>query len=251
MMQDGILLPPSLLPTGAVQYSKDGRYFSKFLKGMRTWIKICGTTSVGDALASVEAGADALGFIFAPSKRRITLEKAQEIIQELPPKVEKIGVFLSATVDEIRTAVTEAGLTGIQMHGNEVPAEVFRNLPEDRRESLRKIKTILADELEFKLPGAMAASGAVDAWLLDSGAGSGKTFDWQAARKNLAGREGRFIIAGGLTPENVGDALRTFHPWGVDVVSGVEYEPGRKDWNKLKAFVAAVRKAENQTWEAR
>src|SRR5512146_2471867 len=103
-MRDGILLPPSLLPTGAVQYSKDGRYFSKFLKSMHTWIKICGTTSVGDALASVEAGADALGFIVAPSKRRIAVGKAQQIIHELPPRVEKVGVFLSATVEEICTA---------------------------------------------------------------------------------------------------------------------------------------------------
>lgn len=218
---------------------------------MRTWIKICGTTSVGDALASVEAGADALGFIFAPSKRRITLEKAQEIIRELPSKVERIGVFLNATVEEIRKAVIAVDLTGIQMHGNESPAEVYSSLPEERRDLLRKIKTILADELELKLPEAMAVAGVVDAWLLDSGAGSGKTFDWQAARKQLGARQGRFIIAGGLTPENVGEALCTFHPWGVDVVSGVEYEPGRKDRNKLKAFVAAVRKAENQTWEAR
>lgn len=241
-MPDGILLPPSLLRTGAVQYSKAGRYFSI---GMSTWIKICGTTSVGDALASVEAGANALGFIFAPSKRRITFEKAREIIRELPPQVEKIGVFLNATVQEIRKAVTEVDLTGIQMHGNEVPSQVYGNLPEDRRNSLRKIKTILADELELKLVGSVALSGVVDAWLLDSGAGSGKTFDWQATRKQLGARQERFIIAGGLTPDNVGEAIHTFSPWGVDVVSGVEREPGHKDLNKLKAFVAAVRKAEN------
>ena len=219
---------------------------------MGTWIKICGTTSVDDALASVEAGADALGFIFAPSKRRITVEQAREIIKELPPTIERIGVFLDATAQEICNAVLELKLTGIQMHGKEDPAEVYRYFPGDRRDSLRKIKTILvADGFESALDLSLKRPEAVDAWLLDSGAGSGKTFDWQAARKSLAGREGRFIIAGGLSPENVSEAVRMFRPWGVDVVSGVEYEPGRKDGNKLKAFVAAVRKAENQTWEAR
>jgi phosphoribosylanthranilate isomerase len=86
----------------------------------------------------------------------------------------------------------------------------------------------------------------VDAWLFDSGAGSGKTFDWRAAKAHLAERDGKFIVAGGLTPENVGEAIGVFHPWGVDVVTGVEREPGRKDPGKLKAFVAAVRRAEQK-----
>jgi phosphoribosylanthranilate isomerase len=90
----------------------------------------------------------------------------------------------------------------------------------------------------------MAVPGVVDAWLLDSGSGSGKTFDWQAVRAQLGDLPGRFIIAGGLNPENVGEAMRIFSPWGVDVVSGIEREPGRKDPAKLKAFVAAVRRAE-------
>jgi phosphoribosylanthranilate isomerase len=86
--------------------------------------------------------------------------------------------------------------------------------------------------------------GVVDAWLFDSGAGSGQTFDWQQVRAKLGDRQGRFIVAGGLTPENVGEAMRVFRPWGVDVVSGVEREPGRKDPEKLRAFIAAVREAE-------
>lgn len=214
---------------------------------MSTWIKICGTTSVGDALASVDAGADALGFIFAPSKRRITVEKAREIIKELPQKVERIGVFLDNGAKQIRAIAGEVDLTGIQMHGEgDFPPEVYSYLPADRRDALRKIKTVIVQEgFEQRLDGFMSVRGVVDAWLLDSGAGSGKTFDWQAARKQLGAREGRFIIAGGLTPENVGEAIHTFSPWGVDVVTGVEYEPGRKEWNKLKAFVAAVREAEN------
>jgi phosphoribosylanthranilate isomerase len=217
---------------------------------MKTWIKICGTTSVGDALASIEAGADALGFIFAPSKRRITAEKAQEIIAQLPPQIEKIGVFMDQSVDEIIRHVMQVDLTGVQLHGEESPLEIWSYLPPARREHLRIIKSFIIHEaFAIRLELAMKATAeVVNAWLLDSGAGSGKTFDWEAARKQLAGRQGRFIIAGGLTPENVSEALGLFHPWGVDVVSGVEHEPGRKDSRKMQAFVQAVREAENQKW---
>ncbi|HEX7287565.1 MAG TPA: phosphoribosylanthranilate isomerase [Candidatus Angelobacter sp.] len=220
---------------------------------MKTWIKICGTTSVRDALASVEAGADALGLIFAPSKRRITMEKAREIIRALPSEVERIGVFLNESVDEVLRTVMELDLTGIQLHGDELPFELCSYLPKARREELRIIKTILVQEgFEVRLQAGMqAAAEVVDAWLLDSGTGSGRTFDWQGARKQLGAQQGQVIIAGGLTPDNVVQAIHTFLPWGVDVVSGVEYEPGHKDWNKLKAFVQAVREAEKQTWQAR
>jgi phosphoribosylanthranilate isomerase len=125
--------------------------------------------------------------------------------------------------------------------------ESYDSLLPECWKSLRIIRTILVNEgFTCQLDGTMSADGAVDAWLLDSGAGSGKTFDWQAARAQLGERQGRFIIAGGLTPGNVGDAIRTFSPWGVDVVSGIEREPGRKDPEKMRAFVTAVRKAEQQ-----
>jgi len=208
---------------------------------MHTWIKFCGTTSLADALASVEAGADALGFIFAPSKRRVTLEAAQAIIRELPPSVERIGVFLNGTQEEIRDAVTRVDLTGIQLHGQETAGQVYDSLPPGRRDSLQIIKTVIARD---SFAGELKAAARVDAWLLDSGTGSGRVFDWQAALEQLGARQSRFIIAGGLTPDNVGEAIRTFSPWGVDVVSGIEAEPGRKDRVKLKAFVVAVRKAE-------
>jgi phosphoribosylanthranilate isomerase len=213
---------------------------------MRTWIKICGTTSLEDALSSIEAGADALGFIFAESKRRILPENAQKIIRELPPGIEKIGVFLDAGAHGIRDVVREVELTGIQMHGEgEFPPEVYSYLPEDRRDGLRKIKTVIVWKgFEIRFDSYAAVPGVVDTWLLDSGAGSGKTFDWETARKQLGERRGQFVIAGGLTPENVVEAIRVFKPWGVDVVTGVEREPGRKDPEKLRAFIAAVRKAE-------
>jgi phosphoribosylanthranilate isomerase len=214
---------------------------------MRTWIKICGTTSMEDALASVEAGADALGFIFAPSPRRITPETAQEIIRKLPSTVERMGVFLNETVEQIRKTVMEVDLSGIQLHGNESVSEVCSELSEERRNSLRIIKSIKVREgFEKDLDAEMAAGGTVYAWLFDPGAGSGKTFEWRTARIQLGERSGRFILAGGLNPQNVKEAVKTFGPWGVDVVSGVEKEPGRKDHDKLQAFVAAVRKAEQE-----
>ncbi|HEV8493546.1 MAG TPA: phosphoribosylanthranilate isomerase [Candidatus Angelobacter sp.] len=213
---------------------------------MHTWIKICGTTSLEDALSSMEAGADALGFIFAESKRRVTPEQAQAIISRLPRKVERIGIFLDAGAMKIREVLSEVDLTGIQMHGEgDFPAEVYSYLPKDRRDSLRKMKTVIVQEaFETRFDAYAAVAGAVDTWLFDSGAGSGQTFDWQAARAQLGDRHGQFVIAGGLMPENVVDAIRTFRPWGVDVVTGVEREPGRKDPEKLRAFVTAVRKAE-------
>src|ERR1044071_3022165 len=110
---------------------------------MQTWIKICGTTCVEDALNSIAAGADALGFIFAPSKRRVTPEQAQAIIRELPGEVEKIGVFMGSTAGEIASIVSTVQLTGIQMHGEEFPPEVYSYLPKDRRDIIRKIKTVL------------------------------------------------------------------------------------------------------------
>ncbi|HEY7405687.1 MAG TPA: phosphoribosylanthranilate isomerase, partial [Candidatus Angelobacter sp.] len=115
---------------------------------MHTWIKICGTTSLEDALSSIEAGANALGFIFAPSKRRITPEQAQQIINELPHEIERIGVFMNSTALEIASVVSQVSLTGIQMHGEEFAPEVYAYLPKDRRDSMRKIKTIpVRDEL--------------------------------------------------------------------------------------------------------
>ena len=214
---------------------------------MHTWIKICGTTSREDALKAVDAGADALGFVFAPSKRRVTPEEAQQIIAGLPSGVEKIGVFMDSSLAEIAAVVNAVELTGIQMHGQESPAEVYGCLPHHRRDLMRKVKTIVFHEgFEKMLDQYSATPSRVDAWLFDSGAGSGKTFDWKAAKNKLGNRRGAFVMAGGLTPENVGEAIGIFAPWGVDVVTGVEAGPGKKDAVKVQAFVEAVRKAEQR-----
>jgi phosphoribosylanthranilate isomerase len=213
---------------------------------MHTWIKICGTTSLEDAVASVAAGADALGFIFAPSKRRVTPAQASEIVRRLPQEIERVGIFVDESADVINAIVDQVGLTAVQLHGNESP-EFVASLLDGRRNgrTIRVIKTVLVDDnFEARLARFSGQNEQGNPVLLDSGSGSGKTFDWERVKQRLAGRAARFIIAGGLNPENVQQAICMFAPWGVDVVSGVEREPGKKDPEKLKAFVAAVRRAE-------
>lgn len=213
---------------------------------MPTWIKICGTTSIEDALASVEAGANALGFIFAASRRRVSYQQAHEIARQLPGNIERIGVFVNESAKTIRETVEQVGLTAVQLHGEETP-EFIAGLfgPQYGGRQARVIKTILAnDNFTTNLDRFCQDDKLMDSFLIDSGSGSGKTFDWHAAHAVIGGYAFRFIIAGGLNPENVGAAVKKFSPWGVDVVSGVEQSPGRKDPEKLKQFVSAVRKAE-------
>jgi len=217
-----------------------------------TWIKICGTTNLEDALAAAEAGAEALGFVFAPSPRRISPREAARIIAALPASVEKIGVFVNQSLELVLDTVHKAGLTGVQLHGEE-DGRFARRLREEHGQ-LRVIKVLAMREVgEGKGKGlAIAAqedaAKTFSALLLDSGGngkrgGSGAVFDWQEAAPmaRLLAKRMALIIAGGLNPDNVAKALRTFHPWGVDVVSGVEQAPGKKDVEKLRRFIAAVR----------
>lgn len=219
------------------------------------WIKICGTTSLEDARAAVDAGADALGFIFADSPRKIALVHAQEIIAQLPKGVEKIGVFVDDKPERILEVVTELGLTGVQLHGNESPLHVG-TLRKGTPAGARILKAVRLND-----PAAgsqLAVYGAnrrllPDAILLDSGSaekpgGTGEKFEWRqwaGVAHQLAERMST-VIGGGLNPENVGQALKILSPWGVDVVSGVERIPGKKDHNKVRAFVAAARAADNK-----
>ena len=219
------------------------------------WIKICGTTNLEDALAATEAGANALGFVFAPSPRRISPRNAARITAALPPSVEKIGVFVNQSMDLVLDTVEKAGLTGVQLHGDE-DVRYARQLQE-KNGQLRIIKAISLREVGDGKGKGLAvatqdeAAKAFTALLLDSGSGSrrggtGSTFDWQEAAPmaRLFAKKFPLIIAGGLNAENVGKALQIFQPWGVDVVSGVERAPGEKDPAKLRAFIAAVRAAE-------
>jgi phosphoribosylanthranilate isomerase len=214
-----------------------------------TWIKICATTNLDDALASIAAGANALGFILAESSRRITPEAAAEIVARLPASVEKIGVVVNETPDAVAKLASDIGLTGLQLHGDEAP----RQLHDFRRAlGLRKIiKTLQVRELltdPAKLDAFLAVRQSIDGILLDSGSpagrgGTGTPFDSNAALSILQRTQEVMpvIIAGGLSPINVADAIRVFDPCGVDVVSGVELSPGKKDPAKLRAFIAAAR----------
>jgi phosphoribosylanthranilate isomerase len=211
----------------------------------RTWIKFCATTSIDDALAAIEAGADALGFVFAPSKRRIAPDLASEITAQLPENVERVGVFTNESAERVAEVAEKVGLTAVQLHGDETPALIHELTGLLPGRSLGVIKTILVnDEFEARFVQLCRDYDCIDSILLDSGSGSGRIFDWQKVQPLLQRNGKRLIVAGGLNPGNVGEAIRRFSPWGVDVVSGVEREPGRKDPEKLKAFVAAVRRAE-------
>ncbi len=209
-----------------------------------TWVKICGTTNLEDALLAVDAGADALGFVFyEKSPRCVTPEVVREIVRQLPPRVETVGVFVNETGEKMESIAEMTGLAAIQLHGDE-----YRNntWPVTKR----------------KMFAAIPARELVEGWwtnlprnlegiLIDSGTaqqrgGTGKTFDWEETKASLMalGQSIPIVIAGGLTPVNVVKAMAILKPWGVDVVSGVELTPGKKDPEKVRAFVKAVRGAE-------
>ena len=218
---------------------------------MSLWIKICGNTTLADARLAAAAGAEALGFVFAPSPRRIAPGEAAQIIAALPASIEKIGVFVDAPVEEILATVAEAGLTGVQLHFNAPPA-----LTAKLRATLgpeKKILRVLHFDPATECGGEeKLADPCMDAMLVDSRTktavgGTGQSFDWVAASQTLfraaRARGTRLIVAGGLTPGNVTEAIDALAPWGLDVVSGVEATPGKKDPVKLRAFLAAARAA--------
>ncbi|MGD0829313.1 MAG: phosphoribosylanthranilate isomerase [Terracidiphilus sp.] len=218
---------------------------------MSIWIKICGNTSIEDALLGVEAGADALGFVFAPSPRRVSAAQAAVIVSHLPAKVEKIGVFVDTTLDAISSTVEDCGLTGVQLHFD-APPELPARIHERLRPELRILRVLhfggeSSEMCEMRI-AAYSRDTHVDAVLVDSRAakaagGTGVAFDWVAGRETLFqdARACKLIAAGGLTPENVSEAISTLRPWGVDAVSGVETAPGRKDPAKVREFVLRAR----------
>ncbi len=202
-----------------------------------TRIKICGITNVEDAVQAVEAGADALGFVFyAQSPRCVTLAQAQKIIVELPPFVTTVGLFVNEEIPQIRRIVTAARLDVVQLHGDEPADDCII-------EPLRVIKALRVRDAS-SLQGADAypvSALLLDAWSDQAYGGTGKQFDWQLAKKMTANRP--IILAGGLNPDNVALAVAEVQPYAVDVSSGVEAEPGRKDHQKVTEFIRRVRKA--------
>jgi phosphoribosylanthranilate isomerase len=205
---------------------------------MQLKIKVCGITNVEDARTAVQAGADALGFIFAEgSPRRVSLKTAAKIIGSLPPFVSKVGVFVDAPAEAIQRAIDECGIDTVQFHGIESPAfcEQFR---------VATIKAIRVQSLEsLEILSRYHTNG----WLLDSyvpghHGGTGKQFNWDLARQ--ATKLGKpILLAGGLQPGNVAEAIRRVRPFGLDVSSGVESSPGKKDTHKLLHFMQEARTA--------
>lgn len=217
---------------------------------MKTFIKICGTTNLVDALASLDAGADALGFIFVEeSKRQIDIEAAKEIIAELPNGAEVFGVFVNEPATYVVEVARELRLTGVQLHGEESPQQVRSIRQETEDAPLKIIKAIPASIAQQRTLGYFSGGEElVDAIMVDSGSerkrgGTGKPFDWMRSAESIIElqKRNKLIIAGGLDPGNVSTAVGLLRPWGVDAVTGLEREFGRKDHSKLRAFISAVR----------
>jgi phosphoribosylanthranilate isomerase len=203
-----------------------------------TRIKVCGITNLEDASQAVELGVDALGFIFAPSPRRIEEKKAKEICDKTPPFISKVGVFVNEDKEVVLRILKDSGLDTVQFHGEE-PPEYCR---EFKAEGVKIIKTFRVKDRESlkNLPYY-----EVDAYLLDTHlkgvkGGTGKTFNWDLALE--AKKLGKpTILSGGLNPDNVRSAIEKVRPYAVDVASGVEKEPGRKDYEKMRKFVGEAR----------
>jgi phosphoribosylanthranilate isomerase len=217
---------------------------------MSLWVKICGNTSLDDAQLAVDSGADALGFVFAASPRHVTPDQVAAITPHLPASVEKIGVFVEASLDEIVSTVRACSLTGVQIH-SVMAADLPAHLRAELGPILRVLRVVHFGPGAPQYAEAYLADPNVDRILVDSRTatavgGTGIAFDWAHAAETLFQRpevRERLIAAGGLSPDNVAEAIATLHPWGVDVVSGVEAAPGRKDPAKVRAFIAHARAA--------
>ena len=205
----------------------------------RTWIKMCGMTRLEDLAVAAEVGVDAVGFMFAESPRRVTGATARFLVRDLPAQIMRFGVFVDENPAEVARVVAEAEIDRIQLHGFEEPmirelvgtrvVKAFRARDESILEEIRmwRVQTFF-----------------LDTWRETAAGGAGRTGDWSLAKR--AGELGRVILAGGLTPENVGRAIHEVQPFGVDVSSGIESAPGIKDPAKIRAFVEAVRAADRE-----
>jgi phosphoribosylanthranilate isomerase len=210
---------------------------------MRLRVKICGITNWKDAKIAIDAGADALGFNFcAKSPRRIAASHAKEIIRHMPGDVAAVGVFVNGYAGEVLRIAHAANLGMLQLHGEESPATVERLAREyPVLKAFRVGPRFRVSELKRY---ASAAGFLLDGYDMKRRGGTGRVFDWRVARE--AKRYGPVILAGGLRAENVADAIRQVKPFGLDVCSGVEEQPGRKDAKKVKSLMAAVRRVRQQ-----
>jgi phosphoribosylanthranilate isomerase len=203
-------------------------------------VKICGITSEADALLAVGLGADAIGFVFAPSPRQVAPQAVRRIIERVPPEILTVGVFRNEARSRVVEIVNSIGLRAAQLHGDETA------------EDTRWVAERIAVTIKAFPPGhrniARIDDYGVQTVLVDAESpGSGEVFDWRLAEGVVD--PARLIVSGGLDADNVGDAIAHLHPFGVDVSTGVESEPGRKDPHKVRAFINAARAAAGETVE--
>ncbi|MEW6423922.1 MAG: phosphoribosylanthranilate isomerase [Bacillota bacterium] len=193
------------------------------------WVKICGIQDVETALFAARAGADALGFVFAASPRRVTPAQVRTIGQALPPAVMKIGVFVDAPLEQLQEIVYFCRLDAVQLHGSESPEYC-------RRTGAPVIKAFRVGKGNFLpvLNNYDVTAVLLDTYVPGSAGGTGQCFDWRITRELRSDK--RIILAGGLNPQNVREAIRTALPYGVDASSGVETD-GRKDKEKIREFI--------------
>ena len=206
---------------------------------MRTRVKVCGITRREDALAAVEAGVDAIGLVFyPPSPRCVSVEQAAAIVRELPPFVTSVGLFVNADAETIAEVVGEVQIDLIQFHGNECPDYCATHA----RPWIRALR--MKDDIDLAAEAARFADARgllLDAYRPGVPGGTGETFDWSRIPAALAGR---IVLAGGLDPDNVEQAVRQVRPFAVDVSGGIEAAPGIKDSDKMRRFVQAVRRGD-------
>lgn len=199
-------------------------------------VKICGITNLDDAEAAIDFGADALGFVFFKgSPRCVTVKQAESIICKLPPFVTTVGVFVDETPEMIRSSISNAGIDVIQLHGDEKPEAC-----QFSRRSIKAIRIKSIDSLEpLKTYKNLVSAFLLDAYTAEALGGTGQKFNWDIAVE--AKQFGKIILAGGLTPDNIRNAIVHVKPYGVDVSSGVEREKGKKDHQKMKLFIERAR----------
>ena len=201
------------------------------MKNRDAKIKVCGMTSLEDTLVAVEAGADAVGFIFyKKSQRSVTIKTVCEIVDKLPPFVDAIGIFVNESAEQINKIADRCKLDRVQLHGDETPAFC-------KKIRRRVIKAIRVKDIQSlkKLSDFPVSGFLLDTFSEEQRGGTGKVFDWNLVHP--AKKYGAVILAGGLTPNNVRQAIHRVKPYGVDVCSGVESQPGIKDHKKVKAFI--------------
>lgn len=218
-----------------------------------TWIKICGITNLDDALAAANAGADALGFVFyKKSPRFITTEAVASIIRQLPRSLEQVGVFVDHSLDEIERIASTAGLTGFQLHAKFPHSECTALNSSTKKYFVLRANELLQDQtcLAWYRDVKHCIHGIfLDAATDSQPGGTGQTFDWHKAAPlvQTLKPDFRIVVAGGLTVTNVAACIRILKPWGVDVSTGVESAPGKKDHQKVRAFIQAVREADSSS----